>query len=401
VADKGDISIPIWEGLSSLVDKSLVRLNDSDQDRFSMLETIRGFALERLEHSGEAEEIQRAHAQFFLEFAEEAEPHLVMREQSEWFDRLEMELPSVRAALRWSLTNDTHMAAEMAAATGRLWYMRGLISEGRAWLGEALEACPLDRPHARSKIAWVLAALAWVQGDLDAAKVAAQFGAATAESANDEIGAMRCVEILALCEMEEGQYDRARRHLQDNLARSSALGEQRAGAITMGNLGRLSMLEEEFEAAAKLAVDSLAVNRRLGDQEGIAASLTNVGLCAVLSGKPTEAEPYLREGIEVARDVGRRDLVATALEGYAAALASREDNERAALLLGAAQHLRRDSEAARDPIDDKLYETTRKLLIASMGESELARLVSTGATLSADEVMLHVREGRRAPETTM
>lgn len=89
------------------------------------------------------------------------------------------------------------------------------------------------------------------KGNLDAAKVFAELGAATAESVNDESGMMRCVEILALCEMDEGQYKRARRHLQDNLARSSAVGDQRAGAVTMGNLGRLSMLEERYEAAAR------------------------------------------------------------------------------------------------------------------------------------------------------
>jgi predicted ATPase len=65
VADRGDLSIPIWEGFYSLVDKSLVRLSDTDEDRFSMLETIREFALERLEESGQAEDIRRAQAEYF------------------------------------------------------------------------------------------------------------------------------------------------------------------------------------------------------------------------------------------------------------------------------------------------------------------------------------------------
>jgi predicted ATPase len=101
VCDREDLSVPVWDGVSSLVDKSLVRLNDTDEERFSMLETIRSFALEKLEASGETEEIRRAHAEFFRGLAEEAEPHLVGADQKQWLVLLDRELPNLRDAFHW------------------------------------------------------------------------------------------------------------------------------------------------------------------------------------------------------------------------------------------------------------------------------------------------------------
>jgi predicted ATPase len=76
VRDRGDLSTDVLDGLSSLVDKSLVRAR-ADEDRFFMLETIRVFATDELEASGEAEDIRLAHADYFRALAEEAEPHTV------------------------------------------------------------------------------------------------------------------------------------------------------------------------------------------------------------------------------------------------------------------------------------------------------------------------------------
>jgi predicted ATPase len=86
-------------GLASMVDKSLVLAVDEQDGRFSMLETIREFALEKLKDSGELEAIRRVHAEFFGELAEEAEPNLTGRSQTQWFDRLEEDHDNLRTAL--------------------------------------------------------------------------------------------------------------------------------------------------------------------------------------------------------------------------------------------------------------------------------------------------------------
>ena len=97
-----------WKGWPALVDQSLLRVEEpfvhgTAEARFAMLETIREYALERLEASGESEVIQQAHAAFYLVFAERAEPELTGPAQAEWLTRLGVEHDNLRAALAWSL----------------------------------------------------------------------------------------------------------------------------------------------------------------------------------------------------------------------------------------------------------------------------------------------------------
>src|SRR4029453_8628834 len=106
---------------------------------FSMLETIREFAQERLEASGDLEPGRRRPAQHFLDLAEEAEPHLTAPDPGEWLDRCDTEHANIRAALRWAIDRgDAGPAQAAAGALWRFWQQRGHLAEGRRWLTEIL-----------------------------------------------------------------------------------------------------------------------------------------------------------------------------------------------------------------------------------------------------------------------
>ena len=160
--------------LQSLVEKSLVRHTD---DRFWMYETIREFALERLEMSGEADDLRRHHAEHFLALAEEAEPHLIreaLGRGGAWQTRIQAELDNVRAALdRFEADGDGERALRMAGAVAWFWEERGPIAEGRRRLEWALAAD--DRPSiARANALGRLAMVAALMGDLPEAKEAGE-----------------------------------------------------------------------------------------------------------------------------------------------------------------------------------------------------------------------------------
>jgi predicted ATPase len=106
--------------------------------RFVMPETIREYAKEQLEASGEQEASQRRHAVFFLALAEDAMPALLGPDQAAWLDRLQTEHHNLRAAFRWSIAQDPELALQLAAALWRFWYARGHIREGRIWLERTL-----------------------------------------------------------------------------------------------------------------------------------------------------------------------------------------------------------------------------------------------------------------------
>ena len=104
-----------------------------------MLETVHEFAREKLRQSGEAEEIKRVHAEYFLTLAEEAYPELKGANQLEWLERLEAEHDNMRAALSWALERkEAEVALRLGGALWSFWSMRGYYSEGRRWLEEAL-----------------------------------------------------------------------------------------------------------------------------------------------------------------------------------------------------------------------------------------------------------------------
>ncbi len=130
----------VLEGISSLVEVSLLqRPAEAGQSRFSMLETIREYALEQLHAAGEERKTHRRHADFYLNLVEQAESELAMAKQAEWLRRLEAERANLRAALGWAQEEgETDLGLLMAARMWRFWQFRGHLDEGRRWLEDLL-----------------------------------------------------------------------------------------------------------------------------------------------------------------------------------------------------------------------------------------------------------------------
>jgi tetratricopeptide (TPR) repeat protein len=131
-----------------------------------MLETIHEYARERLQDSGEAEEIGRAHIRYFLALAEEAAPELTGADQVSWMDRLEAEHDNFRAALSRSLEpGDAESALRIGGALWRFWNVRGHFSEGRHWLGTGLSGGGAAPVGVRGEASLGLGYLELRQGD--------------------------------------------------------------------------------------------------------------------------------------------------------------------------------------------------------------------------------------------
>ena len=147
--DAGDLALDVLDGLDSLTQKSLLRPEDGadGESRFTMLETIREYGLERLDATGDADTVRRAHADYFLTLAETAEPQLTSSDQVAWLNRLGAEHDNFRSALGWLEQGDeVDTRLRIVAALWRFWWMRGHSAEGRGWLDRALanaDAAPL------------------------------------------------------------------------------------------------------------------------------------------------------------------------------------------------------------------------------------------------------------------
>jgi predicted ATPase len=147
--------VDISDGVTTLVNHQLLRYRERGGEtgeengtcgeaRLDMLETVREYAWERLEESGELDTAAQAHCAFYLALAQEAEGQLHGAEQAAWLRQLETEHPNPRAALTWTVQQrKSDLAVRLASVLSRFWYMHGHAGEGYRWM-QAVLALPTE-----------------------------------------------------------------------------------------------------------------------------------------------------------------------------------------------------------------------------------------------------------------
>ncbi len=197
------------DNLNSLVNKSLLGQHETDYaPRLSMLETIREFGLEQLNHTHELESARRAHAEYYLSFAEDAEGQLTGADQKNWLRRLEREQNNLRAALRWAIEHhEVDTAQRMAGALQPFWFKRGRWSEGRRWLEDSLAMEPSSslNQSIRANALYGAGKLARFQGDFARARMLCDQSLKLYRSLADKAGAL--IALVQLTRISSFQGD--------------------------------------------------------------------------------------------------------------------------------------------------------------------------------------------------
>ncbi|MDX6647933.1 MAG: hypothetical protein QOK40_3660 [Miltoncostaeaceae bacterium] len=295
--------------LGALVEASLVRRESggvAGEPRFAMLATVREFALERLEATGESEAARRAHAGWCLRLAERAGGGLRSASGQEWLERLEQDTESLRGALRFALGGDPALALQLGTILWRFWYVRGHVSEGRRWLGAALAAAPDGPAPLRARALAGLGVLAFYQGDFDAAAEHGADAVATADAAGDQATAGDGLLTLALAARGRGDFDVARAHLERCLAIRRGLGDASATAEALAHLGFIRWMGGDAPGAVGPLEEALAASRRLGDRLGVCYVLDCLSFVELGRGAHAAARAQAEEGISIARALGDR-----------------------------------------------------------------------------------------------
>ena len=275
--------------LTHLVDKSLVAVEEETEEaRYRLPETIRQYARDKLYESGEAEKIRDHHLEFFLRFAEEAEPKLRSAEQLEWLDRLQTEHDNLRTALAWSLESSKgDLALQLAGTLYDFWLLRGYFSEGQKWLGDTLAR--FEREHHEHR-----EGLSERETHADMARRAkALYGAAWLQ-----MGFMNMKGARAMAEESLGLW----RELGDKWWTAVAL-EQAALITTM----------DDFEMALTYLEEGIPLARTIEDPWPLAACLIRMGDALKPRGEAAVARPFLEEGVALARTIGDKALLSEGL----------------------------------------------------------------------------------------
>ncbi|CAA9576383.1 MAG: Transcriptional regulator, AfsR family, partial [uncultured Thermomicrobiales bacterium] len=167
VADLGG-ELDALGGLEGLAEDSLLRPAEGPggEPRFTMLATVREFAREQLEASGEAAVAHGRHAAFFTVLAESAAPELTGPDQGAWLARLEAEHDNLRAALVWAEGHEPESCLRLAGALWRFWYARGHLAEGLRRLEAAVARADGRPADACARALLGAGVLADLQGDL-------------------------------------------------------------------------------------------------------------------------------------------------------------------------------------------------------------------------------------------
>ncbi|GII97574.1 AfsR/SARP family transcriptional regulator [Sinosporangium siamense] len=165
----------VLDTLARLVDKSLVaaavQSGEAEATRYTMLETVRAYAEERLTEAGERERVRLAHARHFLGVAEEAEPRLRGRGQLDTLRLLSAEHDNTSAALRRAIdSGEGEVALRLVGALGWYWCLAGHRREAFARSEEALRVGAGAAPELRLA-AWTVCGTSFRDTDMTAEAV--------------------------------------------------------------------------------------------------------------------------------------------------------------------------------------------------------------------------------------
>ena len=369
--------------LQSLVDKSLLRHTD---ERFWMLETIHEYAAERLEDSGEADEIRRRHAGHFLALAEEAEPHLFGGSPGEWLDRLEREYDNFRATLdRLEASGEAEHALRLAGALAEFWAVKGHFAEGRRRLETALRAD--ERPTAaRAKALNGAADLASGSGDLATARLRAEEGLALNRTLGRAWGTADSLVLLGIATMNEGDFATAQQLLEESVRLFRELGDEHNGLEATRHLARACYAFGDRERARALSEDNLHRARALSDDQIAGRSLVALAGYALDEGRPQEALPMLKEAYRLHRDLGDLGGIPMIVCNFAGLLASAGRADGATRVLSSSETLLEEMGSSPEWLR-RMKEEMLATIRAQLDEAAFDEAWEQGRALTADEAV--------------
>jgi predicted ATPase/DNA-binding CsgD family transcriptional regulator len=384
--------LPVLEGLASLASKSLLRRErqPNGELRFSMLETIRAFALEQLAECGELEDSGRRFRDFLLVLVERAEVDLTGPEQGAWMDRLELEHDNIRSAIRWCVERGAvEEGLRMAGALWRFWFTRHL-SDGDGVLRELLdlEGSAGARPETRAKALNGAGNLAQVCGDLERAARLHLESLAIRQALGDRRGIAISLNSLANVAVEQGDYLLARGLYEESLALRRDLGDARGIAVTLNNLSVVARDEGDWQAAAALSVESAALFRELGDRQGVALSLVTLGVARYYLGEYAEATELHRESVALFGEQDNKREIAEWLQVLAVIACSHgQPSEAAAHLFGAADRALEELGSSMGPARNPRYRRHVTELRDGLGEPGFADAWAEGRAMALEDAM--------------
>jgi predicted ATPase/DNA-binding CsgD family transcriptional regulator len=429
--------------LSSLVDKSLVVAETTGKApaRYRLLETIREFALEKLNETGELTLMRERHLDLFLARAEETMPKQFEAYQQLWLNWLEAEHDNLRAALSWALESKRIEAGlRLASALTYFWEIHSYVQEGLAWMERLLAAVDervsleahvnalvfatfqymlLDNVLAATTCARKAVELAEASDDANSPILAFALDglASAAKTAGDYQTAFDITEknirfyrqsgpffYLGMCLLSQGEtaiqlgkYEIARERLDESLALARQDGDTYRIAHTLNTLGDLSRLQQNYAEAASGYESGAALLRELAAQRELASLLSNLGYARLYLGDVQRAFHLFNECLAIHQAQQNKPGMTESLIGFAATAVVDGQPAAGARLLAAAAAISGQPSASKWRANQMEFERYLGLARARMEQAEYQAEQAAGRVMSLEQAVRYAQQIRVRP----
>jgi predicted ATPase/transcriptional regulator with XRE-family HTH domain len=428
------VAVSALDGLTALVDKSLLRqIQGPDDDlRFVMLETIREYALERLEASGEGQWLRQQHAAYYQVLGE----HVWLTEDGPvgggaWVRRLRPDYENFQSALAWSQTaaGDSETALQLSSALEALWSRQGVRHEAIAAMERALShPRGVGRTGAHWIIRWDLARLLTSVGNYAAARLHAEEALLLARELGDTNLYACALERLGSVARDQGDSATAWAHFSESLAMLRQLDHAHSIANALNTLAGVAIMDEDPERAEMLLAESREIGQRAGSasdcsawmlhqlghaaqlrgayeravvlhQESLAhfatsdystgppAAYHGLGVAALGLGNSNEAARWFAQGLALSQAESNLASLTWCLTGIGCAAALDQAPERAARLWGAAEQLRQSIGCRGAPAARTTFERALAVARAQLGDEAFVAAWTQGRALPMEQAI--------------
>jgi predicted ATPase/DNA-binding winged helix-turn-helix (wHTH) protein len=427
-----DLELDVVDGITSLVDKNLLQRTDRGmaEPRFSMLQTIREFAAEHFEISGEEVATRRAHAAYCIVLAEEGNPDLNQEKRNDWLFRCDLEVDNFRVALDWLIGSDEReWSLRLGVALFRFWDMREHLSEGRARLEAILQLARSEFTMERARVALFVGALAAAQSDNPASERFLSMGLELYEELGHDPGIAAALNALAIVARDRGDYSVAQARFERSLACWRLLADSISVARCLHNLASVVKIRGDHARAIWALQESSDIFKRLGDRSGAAwslnqlgdveyasgelvkarlcyeqalaefrdaqdpwgtgRSLTDLGCIQLEEGRLEEARNAFRESLQIFGNLRHRRGVARALEGYATLAFAEGDAVGTLRLASAALQIRKQIDAPLSKSEHVCLDESVKSAKGLLSVSQSEQAWTEGIAMSLEEAIAY------------
>ncbi|HEY5489117.1 MAG TPA: hypothetical protein VIK00_04690, partial [Candidatus Limnocylindrales bacterium] len=380
----GLIAMDLLDGVTSLVDHSLVRQDETTgEPRFTMLESIREYGLEQLAASHETDTTAAAHSAYYLSTALQLSPGFTRGEEA--LNRAEREHDNIRSALRLAIDSDMLEAAmEAAGALWRFWHLRGHLREGERTLAEVLAKAPESPSHGRARALYGKASLTYWRGDYEQSRREYEQCLEIAEAIHDDVTIAEANYAIGFVQVNAHDYDGARASYEASRVAAARTGDELSVANAIFGSAFVDAIGGPYEDAVPKFEQVIPAFERIGDRFASLNAQGAFGRVLQLLGRLDEARRYHLVELEGSIEMGDRTMTAMAFHDLGAIAVDKGQMERGLQLEGASR-----------AIGDLLGGGAPTELVKANDPEE--RAAASG--MSKAEVDRLIREGRALPES--